>query len=127
MSRVTSGTRRLRDDSTPIPIWRSCRVASLHGLHPQTVPEWLPCWSSKTWLDERRAPRSGVEEGRWGRVVGKRLGVQLARSSARDEVLSPSDRDGFDARAGVERSQEVADVVPHGLDAEVELTRYLVG
>jgi hypothetical protein len=39
-------------------------------------------------------------------------------------VLSPPDHDGFDARAGIERSEEVADVVPHGLDAEVELARW---
>ena len=50
-----------------------------------------------------------------------------APASACYEVLSPPDRDGLDARAGVERPQEVADVVPHGLDAELELTRYLLG
>jgi len=47
--------------------------------------------------------------------------------SAGDEVLSSADRDGFDARAGVDRSEEVTDVVPHGLDTEVELTRSLLG
>jgi hypothetical protein len=47
--------------------------------------------------------------------------------SARDEVLSPPDRDRLEARMDVECFQDVADVVPHGLDAEVELLRDLIG
>jgi len=42
-------------------------------------------------------------------------------------VLLPPDRDGFEARVGVERPHEVADVVPHRLGAEVELMRDLLG
>ena len=44
-----------------------------------------------------------------------------------DEMLLPSDRDGLEARVRVERAQEVADVIPHGLRAEMELTRDLIG
>ena len=50
-----------------------------------------------------------------------------ARPSACDEVLSPTDRDGFEARVGAECPQKVADVVPHGLDAHVQFTRDLLG
>jgi len=41
-------------------------------------------------------------------------------------MVAPSERDGLEARVHAERAQDVADVIPHGLDAEVELGRDLV-
>src|SRR6266516_309599 len=54
-------------------------------------------------------------------------GGRARRGSVRDEVLLPPDRDRLEARVDVERLQDVADVVPHGLGAEVELARDLLG